>query len=300
MRIPFAPSRRAATVVALALAALVVPSASHAQLLKKIKDAARAKAVDAAADKAADKVLGPDSSKAAGAAGAAGVSSGTSRSSTQLEITAERIDALIAAIEPLANERERAAKADKAWRAYEASRDAWSKCYNTSVQGANTAALVQQSDEAAMEKANQRMQKAAADMQAATGDTARMAALQAEMEEASFAFMAAQFPSVAKKCGASPGKRPEFADRTYRSQDATVQRIAQQHGINRWQLGLMRERVAAWLLSDGQLTGNYAGVKVTDAEAQALVSRKAQLARFASLFRDGTLEWTHWSDLGSW
>ena len=151
-----------------------------------------------------------------------------------------------------------------------------------------------------MEKANQRMQKAAAEMQAAGRDTVRAAAAQAVMEESGFALMAAQYPSVAKKCGASPGPRPDFAARTYRSQEAVVQRIAKENGMNRYQLGLMRERVAAWLLSDGQLTGKYGGVKFSDAESQALASRGTQLARFTPVFRNGVMEWTHWGDLGSW
>jgi hypothetical protein len=298
MRILHAARRRAVSLAILALATLATPQTGHAQLLKKLKDATKKSATDAAAD----KVLGPDSAKTAPASGAPSpdAAAPAGRSSTQLEITTGRIDVMLAALEPLATERERAAKADQAWRAYEKARDDWTRCYNTSITAANAATLVQQSDEAAMEKANQRMQKAAAEMQTASADTVRMAAAQAELEEAGYAFMAAQYPSVARKCGASPGQRPDFGARTYRSQEAVVQRIAREGGMNSYQLGLMRERVAAWLLSDGQLTGNYAGVKLSDAEAQALASRRAQLARFTPLFRNGILEWTHWSDLGSW
>jgi hypothetical protein len=97
------------------------------------------------------------------------------------------------------------------------------------------------------------MQQAADAMaRAATAnDTARMAVLQGEMEDAQYAMLAAQYPPVAKKCGASPGKRPTLGSKDAQPREADVQRIAQAGGMTRYQLGLMRERVAAWLLSDG-------------------------------------------------
>ena len=91
-----------------------------------------------------------------------------------------------------------------------------------------------------------------------------------------------------KQCGA----RPPFPGAEPQPLDAeAVGRRAREAGFTQYAFGMMRERIAAWVL-----TGSTAGLSA-DAVA-ALQAREAPLKALAPYFN--AVSWTSWGDLGDW
>lgn len=248
-------------------AAVIVlsPSGAEAQFLKKIKKAAQEAVGDAAAGKAA-----PAESDAATQAQA-------NRSET-IEITEATIDTFLVAMRPMLAEAERrraALAAEQKLKDYDA-------CIENTTQGVTTAptAAGMAESEQYMNQLVSVQQAYAAALQA--GDEKRAAALEDSVTTLADLQTKAMFP-VLKKCGARP-RKPVHE----RAEKAVPTRPA---GMNATSFGRLRERIALYLLTDGEKG------PTSDAERAALASRKAQLAPLTAMFRDGSLEWGSWYEL---
>jgi hypothetical protein len=72
---------------------------------------------------------------------------------------------------------------------------------------------------------------------------------------------------------------------------SAASKIAQPAGMSATQFGLLRERIAVYLLTRGKED------PFTPAERSALDARLNELDKLTAYFRDGALEWSSWSDL---
>ena len=70
-------------------------------------------------------------------------------------------------------------------------------------------------------------------------------------------------------------------------------------GMTTGQWGRVRERMALWLLiKSGDVPAT--AEKFTEAEESVMSARATELKKFAPLFKSGSMQWVHWSDVKSW
>jgi hypothetical protein len=277
----------------LVVATCLLASPAEAQLGKFVKRAAQAAAEAAAGATVRDAAGGAVSGAVGDTPGTApGESVGRKKvDANQLEITAERLDAFVVAMRgPAAAARRRAEQraAREAWEAeqkeYTERDDAYDACKDRVTEGRTpdmSPAAVQRIVPVMerFQKANERAGAAYA-----AGNTALATQLADSVELLAAEVEAAQFPEVAKRCGRPPRKPARApAEETV---DARAFRPALPAGMTPIQFGVLRERVAAWLVVGGQY------VSYTEAERQALESRRAALAPLAPFFSGRQLDWT--------
>jgi hypothetical protein len=276
---------------ALGTALLAAPAAAaHAQFGKLARRAASA-ATEAAAGRAAKAAA-----EKAGVAAKAGVSAGDAGSAggaDQLEITPERLDAFLVGMRGPAAAAQRGA-------AYEARRAAWEKAHgehedrktkydeclgdvaNRGEPDTSPAAVARYARlEKALDALSDRAAKAGAD-----GDPASGARLADSVGVLQRAMTSVQYPSLVRRCGQPPSTtspQPPADDTPAR--DGPAFRPAVPAGMTPRQFGMLRERVAAWLIAADR---RYA---YSPAEQRALESRRAALAPLTPLFRGNDLPW---------
>ncbi len=269
------PPRPLARPALLLGAALLMPlSAADAQLGRLMKRAAAA-----AAEAAVDEKVGE---KVGDRTGAAGRPADASR----LEITPERIDAFVAGMEgPLAAARAAAAREARR-RDAEARAEAYTACrkkteaelgaalFDTSPEAMDRAARIGNEMSAMGQRHNAAEQ---------AGDRRQAAVLMDSLAILGAALEDAQAPAFAQRCGAKPVAP---AEPTPGDRDAML-RPAVPAGMTPVQFGVMRERVAAWLVASG------VGAALSPAESAALESRREALAPLAPFFQDRSLPWTN-------
>jgi hypothetical protein len=286
--------------VALTLAA--APAPAHAQLLKRIKQAAAEKAAEAAGR----KVLGEDSTKAAPAAtpaaGASGTASRASSSAsttrqsgpTKLDITAERLDQFLVAMEPAtAAAKERAAHAAAVKR-----REAYDKCQadagmkQTQAMMRGEAVGPSKAAQAEVDRLNERLNALMPQLLAAqqANDTVRLRKISEESQATSERVLFLLNPMIAKLCGAQAPSRPGPLDETRLREMAQPRRI---EGMSPAQFGLMRERIALYFIAPEKVS------TLTGEERAALDAKRAQFAPFIAAWKEGGMEWATWSDVWS-
>lgn len=259
--------RRGLLLAALAAAALPIAPA-HAQLGRLIKKAAQG-AVEGAARGAAR-----DAAPAATGAPA-------------IAITSESIDQLLAALAPSVE----AATAYEAARvrhetgtakleAHRTCRDSVKKAFG-GVMAPSAASMDAQVEYGS--KVSELMLRMNAAQQA--GDAARSRALLDSVGVLGEAMENTMLPAL-RKCGAYVPAAPDSP----RAPQVAPPKVPA--GMTATQFGRLRERVAAWLLTDGAYT-------VGDDERGALDARRKDLAPLAPLFRGHALQWASWSDLSA-
>lgn len=70
-------------------------------------------------------------------------------------------------------------------------------------------------------------------------------------------------------------------------------------GMTTGQWGRVRERLAVWLLiQSGDLPPT--AEKFTDSEQSVLKSRSGDITKLGPLFKSGSMQWAHWTDVKSW
>jgi hypothetical protein len=266
--------RRGLLLPAVAALAAAVPMPAHAQFGKLIKKAAQGVAEGKARDAAGNAAGGEAAQQASG------------RASTLVPITTESLDLLLAALEPTA----KAASEYEAARArYEATekkiavrkscRDSVGRLFASAVMVPSKAAMDAQVKYG--EQVGDLMQRLGAANQA--GDAARVKAITDTIGMLGERMENAMVPALAKcgpyvpSAGVSPsapqGAAPKVPD-----------------GMTPTQFGRLRERVAAWLVTNGQY-------KVSAEERGALEGRKQRLDALTPLFRGSARQWTSWGDL---
>jgi hypothetical protein len=294
---------RPATWLAAAVVTLAVPAApAHAQFLKKLKQAAAEKAAEAAGR----KVLGEDRKDSsavaaqpasnAGAAPAAArpaVSSAPARSSgpTRLEITPERVDQFLAAMEPtlqVAREREAFAAAGRKVVEYE-------KCLG--VAGQKQAELMvkgqapqptkaQQAEIDRIMAGNDALSQALLAAMAAQ-DTARTRVLSDSSLRVNNRAMLLMNPLIGKMCGDKAPTKPTELD------EARLRKASIPRKIDGWsptQFGLMRERIAMHFIAP-EKSG------LTPEERGAIDAKRAAFQPYLAMWRE-TGDWKSWYEIG--
>ena len=286
---------------------LAVPAApAHAQLLKRIKQAAAEKAAEAAGR----KVLGEeakDSTPAAAndsatpsratssAASRATSSAASARPSgpSKLEITPERVTHFLVAMEPaVAASRERAAHA-----AAERKLEDYHKCMALAGQKQTEAMMkghatsptkAQQAEiDRLLDLGGNLVQQMLVATQA--GDTTKARVLSDSSVAVSTRANAMLNPFIGKLCGTTvPPKPPMLAESRLR--DAEKPRRID--GWSETQFGLMRERIALHFLAP-EKSG------LTPEERAAVDARRADFAVFVAAWKTHAQNWATWSDVYS-
>jgi hypothetical protein len=277
----------AATLLAAAVAA--TPGTADAQLLRRVKQAAQERIATKAVDAGVSRATGEDAAPTAvpGAAPAA-----TRKASSRLDITPERIDAFVVAMRPMVAVAERRRAEAARQDAYKKRKDAWTACTDSNrarVQHLPPATAGLEANGKWMEKSAEYQVRAG---QAGTnGDVVASAALQDSMVAATYKAMTALYPAIGS-CG-DYVYAPAPASAAQARADSTT--VPTPTGMTPTQFGLLRERIAAFIITDGTDEG------FSPAEREALTAKKAALAPLGPLFRDGSLAWEQWSDLaGKW
>ena len=280
---------------------LAVPAApAHAQLLKRIKQAAAEKAVDAAGRKVLGDEKAADSAATSASNGGGATSSARSapataaraNAPTKLDITPERVDQFLVAMAPyLEVERERQAylAADKAVRDYE-------KCLVTAAQKqaelmmkgqAASPTKAQQAEIDRIMAANDGLSQAMLAAMAAN-DTARSRVLSDSSLRMSFRASMLMNPMIGKLCGERTPMKPEPLD------EQRMRKAALPRKIDGWtpaQFGLLRERIAMHLLMPEKSS-------LTPEERSAVDGKRAGLQPYVAMWHD-TGDWKSWGEIWS-
>jgi hypothetical protein len=289
--------------LAAAAVTLAVPAApAHAQLLKRIKQAA----VEKAADAAGRKVLGEEAkdSTPAAASGGATTSRSASRASSsaaparssgpsKLEITPERVTQFLAAMEPMvgaAKERAAHAAAEKKVEDYhQCMAVAGQKQTEAMMKGQATGPTKAQQAEIdrLLELGGNLVQQMLAATQA--GDTTKARILGDSSVAVSTKAQAMLNPFIGKMCGTTVPPKPAQLDES-RLRDAEKPRRVD--GWSETQFGLMRERIALHFLAP-EKSG------LTAEERTAVDAHRADFAIFVAAWKTHAQNWATWSDVYS-
>ncbi|GLC25495.1 hypothetical protein [Roseisolibacter agri] len=304
LAVVFDASRRTAPHIwlgaAVALTVAAAPAPAHAQLLKRIKQAATEKAAEAAGR----KVLGGDSASAPAAADApaargtsSAAASASARSSgpAKLEITGERVALFLTAMEPALD----AARERDAYLAAKAKRQQYDKCVGD-VQVKNAQAMARGEDVPTPTKAQQAEMDRIADrgtvivneMMAAQqkNDTAKIRVLVEESERNLFRMTLLATPAIGRTCGTTPPPKAVEPDEARMKEKSRPRKV---DGMSATQFGRMRERIAMYLVAPEK------GNDLTPEEKSAIDARRADFAPFVKAWKDGSLEWSYWGDVFS-
>jgi hypothetical protein len=265
--------RARASVLAALVTVILAPTSAHAQLGRVLKKAAQG-AVQGATQGAKE----PAPNAAA---------SVESRKEPAIPISARSLDALLTALGPsvrtLQDYEARRARYDEEngrFERHRACRDSVKKAHP--VNGAAQTPAVVQAMQSYSVRYGALMQRQAAALRA--GDSTRTRALTDSAGVAGEQMENVLVPAL-KACGAYVGV-PSIA----RPEEPRVGAPAVPAGMTARQFGRLRERVAAWLLTNG-------AYDVGDDEREALEARKQDLAALTPLFRGDALVWSSWGDL---
>lgn len=227
-------------------------------------------------------------------------------------ITAERLDGLLAVIEPLAASAKRESAAKEARDAYLVKRKAWERC----VSDASKAMTSMNVDN---------VEKSSAILSSMGDDMMRLSALRQAKRLREVAYLEdslnvtgikSSAAMAGAKCGApvykpaalieaevdAAARYEASSDRSVgesgsADDDVTVPEKAR-HGLTSYQWGMIRERVALYAIS--LIDPAMKSSKFTDGERSALDARGPQLKSLAPYFQNGTLRWTTWGDVKQW
>jgi hypothetical protein len=233
------------------------------------------------AEKVAEKAAGKAVDKAADRAGLPAAEEGRPSSSAP-SYTAERVDQFIAAATPAVEQARRVTAWRQASKEFEAKRKVRQQCID-SLSQTITSPPVSVDEE--LNRFTESQQRLMARMSGA-GEAER-AVISDSLAIVGEAMTIAMYPQL-RQCGARPafpGPEPAPVDAE------AVGRRAREAGFTSHGFGLMRERIAAWVL-----TGSTVGLPAES--VVVLEERRAQLQALEPYF--SAVSWTSWGDLGSW
>lgn len=290
--------RRFSFSLAAAVCAVTFTAApAHAQLMKRIKQAA----ADKIADKAVDKAVGSSSDTASaappdasgrvnrGSQGVYGPQRASASTSTKIEITSERVIAFISAMEPvLAAGREIQAQRDAEQR--EKTYHACSA--NAMLKGPGQMTKAQ---EAESDRIADQISKLTDQMLAASG--AQNSTLAMQLTDSIQVLADKQqrliYPAIGK-CGARPAKRSSgSAARMDAGGSITNPAPSRIPGMSAGQFGLMRERIAMYLIAPDRPNN------LSPDEKNAIDSHSKELGDIAAGFKSNLYNWQTWSEIWS-
>lgn len=296
MRTPFVSRHGAPHALLLGAAALLcLASPAHAQLgrLKKM-------GADAVKDAAKEK-LGVEKKDAPGSAASA--------RSTDGIVTGERVTLVLASLEPQVAQAQRTEEAQRARAAFKAKRDAYDKCAELATKNfrpgtpAHVAAV--QRNEARI-TALQNQAAAASDRMAKAAEAGDMRKYAIIADTVNVLQSRASMLSIGATC--SPDFTPPVLIGQQSSGDDSDGASGEfdpgpavTRSMSRYDYGLLRERLALWVLlqENPSLAKGRQGVFTADEEA-VLTANAAALKKFAPYFRTDAMIWKTWSDVKSW
>ncbi|MDF1505926.1 hypothetical protein PYV61_23440, partial [Roseisolibacter sp. H3M3-2] len=211
----------------------------------------------------------------------------------KLDITGERVGLFLAAMAPALD----AARERGAYLAAKRRHEAYSACVTeTQVKTAQAAARGEsvpaptRAQQAELDRVNDRNAKLVDELSVAQqrNDTARVRLLAEESQHNLLRVMVLSSPAVAKACGATPPQQPSEPDAARLREAARPRKV---DGMSATQFGRMRERIALYLVAGDKPND------LTPEEKRAIDARRAELAPFAQAWKDGSLEWSGWSDV---
>ena len=262
------------------------PASSEAQL-KKLGKAIGGTLVD----KKITQAGGGDTANAPTPANNAAAASNAS-----VEITAERLNQFFAAIKPQMDESKVRFDAMAKKKDYEERIKAFEMC---KVQIMQNPAEFQgmDDDDPAVIKLNKRLEvaNAALEKEIAKGnamDQKKIAELNVELQDIVATQQVLSYPGI-KKCGQRPVQPPEPPAA---NSSGTQLAASAKSDFTRDQFGRFRERVGAWVLTQGK--GDQR-MTFTTSEHAVLKARSKDLAVLEPFFRDGSISWSYWGDLPS-
>lgn len=292
----------AAFLAGAALAATATPA--HAQLgkLKKLgTDAIKEATKDKAAEKAGVKE--PEAAKPTASA---------SGKKADYSITAERLDVLLASLEPLVADAEKMAAGKKAEADYKAKKDAADACMQRASKMFNPMAMTMDEKKTAriealskqLEGVNQRSQAAMAkdDFKNAIAlrDTSMvLTVMQGVMTigaNCTYPYMPAAMIDAQAAMEKNNGARSSDDSDGSGSFDPgpSARKLMSQQ-----EFGMVRERAALWVLAQSN-PSLAKGAKFTPDEESALGAKGPQLKKMGPLFESNALRWSTWGDLKRW
>lgn len=272
----------------------LAPSAAEAQF-GKLRDLGAKAAKEAAARKASE-ATGIESTSGSGSG------SGSSASArVTYDITAERLDAVLAALTPLVEEARMRAAARQQVDAFNARRTAYEECAAASAKRAMTITPEGVERSATF---TAKMAPMLERYSTISQDPARKREMLMLQDSMTVLSVQGQVALVGGKCGAPVHRtlaivEAELAEEQTTNDGQLLVPTAQRAGMTTSQFGRIRERIALWaLIQEGHAKPTEG--RFTDTESQALQVKASELRTLAPFFRDGSVSWTHWGDLKGW
>jgi hypothetical protein len=209
-----------------------------------------------------------------------------------LEITIDRLDVFLVAMQPVVQHATRVARARDAQDRYDAGRRALDVCREQQLRAHGaTPATLSMNDQLALGNTAVAVVEvmAVANAANARGDVAVANAALDSADVLDARARMLQYPALAA-CGL-PTTRPSEPPQPAVSQDDLLRPLP--GGMSGAQFGRLRERIALHLLTKGDQA------QLSASEQQVVSLRANELAPFAALFRSGALEYARWNGLGS-
>jgi hypothetical protein len=263
------------------------PAPSEAQL-KKL-----GKAIGGLVDKPIDKAAGADSSTTASASRGATATSNAASNAT-VEITGKRLDQFFAAVKPQLDEAKARIDLTARRKEFEERYKAYEMCKVQVMQDPSQFQGTEDNDPAVL-KLDKRLEvvNAALEKEIAKGtamDQKKVAEINVELQDIMAEQQLLAYPGI-KKCGVRPVQPPEPPAR---SSSGTTLAASARTDFTRNQFGLLRERIGAWVLTQGKPDKHLA---FTASEQAVMQARAKDLAVLEPYFRDGSIAWSYWGDL---
>lgn len=303
--------RRVSLMPAVLFAAAAVTATAtpaHAQLgkLKKLGAEALEKATK---EKTAGKT--PETAKS----GSADAAPSTAKKANYT-ITTERLELVLASLEPLVTDAERMAAASRAEADYSAKRKAADACLERAQQMFNPMSMMTENPQRTakldaiskqMDGVNKRSEAAMKRDDFRASIALRDTAMALAMSQAIITMGAnCTYPylPVAMIDAQAAAQQKASAARTSESSDGgeggTFEPTpAAKEAMTPQEFGMVRERAALWALSQTNPT-LASGAKFTPDEEAALGGKAAQLKKLGPLFASNSLRWSTWGDLRNW
>jgi hypothetical protein len=289
-----APVRAPRVQVMLAAALLIASPVHRAEAqLGKLKGLGAKVAEKAARDAIDNKVGTPAASSDAPAAAKAGTNA--------YEITSDRLEAVIAALAPMAEQARRMAGGQAAFTAYNTRKAAFDECGRAAAKSATTFNPDNMVKSGAISEQAMAVHQRylAAEQRAPRSREARFLE-----DTVGILSMLSQNAMVGASCGAAPYRSAAVIDYQLAMDNAQGEPSylvpeSARGGMTTWQFGRVRERIALWTLMQSGDAKPGEG-RFSESEQATLSGRADVLKGYAPFFRDGTIAWVRWSDLKSW
>jgi hypothetical protein len=295
-----------------AVALLTAATPAHAQLgrLKKL-------GTDAIKEAAKDKVVGKDTTGTtkSGAPAAETSASRAPAKKANYVISADRVDLVLASLQPLVADAEAIAAANKASADYEAKKKTADACIERASKMVNPMAMMAENPQrdtkmATIQKqldgVNKRSQAAMArdDFRnsIALRDTALVLTMSMSVATIGANCTYPYMPAALIDAQVRLEKRGSSGSSSDDDSDASLDPTpGAKQAMTRQEFGMVRERIALWVMGqDNPAILKGSAGKFTADEEEAMKAKGPQLKKLSPLFSSNALRWSTWGDVKNW